>query len=159
MIKITEGLKQRFWDKVDVKNDEECWEWKASLTIRGGYGQLTNGRGKLVKAHRLSYEMHHGEVPKGLMVCHKCNNPKCCNPNHLYAGTPKDNWHDTINSGHDYKLPPIYPEDVHCAKINYKIADVIRYSEESCASLGKQYGISKTMVSRIKRGLSWKIVI
>jgi len=160
--RFSKTLEERFWDKVDVKTENECWEWKASLTLHGGYGQLMNyknGKRILIKAHQFSYKINKGENSNGLMVCHKCNNSKCCNPNHLYLGTAKDNWNDTTNCGHNYKLPPVRPEKVHCAKINFEIATIIRNSDENGVVLSKKYGISKTMISKIKRGLSWKVSI
>jgi len=156
LVNHPESLINRFWQYVDKKSDNECWEWKASLMIRGGYGQLRHNL-KTLKAHRLSYEINVGEIPKDKMICHSCGNSKCCNPNHLYAGSSKDNWNDSIKHLTAFHLPPIKPEDVHCAKINYVIASEIRNSNESGNVLGRKYNISRAMVSRIKRNLSWKI--
>jgi hypothetical protein len=149
-----ESVIKRFWKYVDKKSDNECWEWKASLMKRGNYGQLRDNT-KLLKSHRLSYEIHFGKIEDGKFICHKCGNSKCCNPNHLYSGTPKENWHDAIKHNTAYKLPRIKPEDVHCAKINYDIANEIRNSPEKGVYFVKKYNISKAMVSRIRKNLSW----
>lgn len=95
--KITSEVLNRFWSRVDIKDSSECWNW-LRLKDKDGYGRICIDSTD-VRAHRLSYIIHYGEIPKGLLICHKCNNPSCCNPCHLYAGTPKENMQDCKNSG------------------------------------------------------------
>lgn len=151
-----DSLVTRFWKYVDKRSENECWEWKASLMVRGNYGQIRHNL-KTLKAHRVSYEINIGKIPNGKIVCHKCGNSKCCNPLHLYAGTAKENWEDSVKHSTAYKLPPLKSEEVHSAKINYDIANEIRNSSESGNLLGKKYNLSRTMISRIKRNLAWKL--
>ena len=85
----------RFWPK--VHKTRTCWNWIGSNGSHG-YGQLmVNGRPK--GAHRLSYEWAFGKIPRGLMVCHRCDNKRCVRPSHLFLGTAKDNLHDALAKG------------------------------------------------------------
>ena len=93
---IKASTEARYWAKV-IK-EEGCWGWKGSKSK--GYGQLSTKRGASpLKAHRFSYELHHGPIPGGLMVRHKCDNPECTNPVHLELGTHKDNARDMVDRG------------------------------------------------------------
>lgn len=88
---------KRFWDKVDIKGPDDCWEWQRSLN-NGGYGR-SHFNGKQIKAHRLSFLLTHHEIPEGMLVLHKCDNPKCVNPDHLFLGTHYDNMQDMKAKG------------------------------------------------------------
>jgi len=87
---------ERFMQKV-IKGDG-CWLWTASLRGKTGYGAFKIS-GKVMDAHRLSYMIHKGEIPEGMLVCHTCDNRQCVNPAHLWLGSYRDNWMDAINKG------------------------------------------------------------
>lgn len=91
----------RFWSKVKLPDviggADQCWEWQASKN-NGGYGTFRIGK-IIVKAHRMAYQLSFETIPHGLAVLHKCDNPKCCNPTHLFLGTAADNIRDMDNKG------------------------------------------------------------
>lgn len=93
----TERLKARLLQYVAIDEKTACWNWTASLN-RKGYGRL-HFMGKGRTTHRLSYTAHRGPIPPGLCVCHKCGNPKCINPDHLFVGTRQENTHDMYRKG------------------------------------------------------------
>lgn len=85
-------LTDRFWDK--VSRPEGCWKW-TGVKNQFGYGRLRTGKSMIV-AHRVSWQIHNGPIPKGMSVLHKCDNPECTNPEHLFLGTYSDNAKDMV---------------------------------------------------------------
>lgn len=97
-------LKEQFLSKVMWIPFHECWEWGRSIGNHG-YGFCYDKKvGKVTVAHRISYELHFGKIPKGLCVLHKCDNRSCVNPKHLFLGTAKDNALDKINKGRNHEV-------------------------------------------------------
>ena len=97
----------RFWSKVDIPDtphhNDRCWIWRKSTAK--GYGQMKVGK-RVMRAHRMAYEIAHGPLPEGMHVLHSCDNPMCCNPNHLRAGTHAENMRDAVNRDRVWKGGP-----------------------------------------------------
>lgn len=93
------NTEQDFWSHVDRRGDGECWPWKASRSPRG-YG-VFRLRYQQWRAHRLAWTFSNGPIPSGLLVLHRCDNPPCCNPKHLFVGTSADNTADMIAKGRE----------------------------------------------------------
>src|SRR5690606_23589299 len=92
LLTMTQKQKDRFWSKVDVKNPEDCWDWKGFCKT---YGQVTIGS-KRLRAHRVAYELANQQcIADGMIVRHICHNKKCCNPQHLQVGTTLENSRDS----------------------------------------------------------------
>jgi len=87
-----------FRAKTLIYGDDECWEWRSGRHWKG-YGMMTTVSGKVMYAHRISWNLHRGEIPGKLMVLHHCDNPGCVNPKHLFLGTGKDNADDMDKKG------------------------------------------------------------
>lgn len=90
------SVSDRFWRK--VLKTPDCWAWSGAKQRRG-YGCMETTKGVNRSAHRVSWELHFGEIPKGMCVLHKCDNPECTRPDHLFLGTLKDNTKDMISKG------------------------------------------------------------
>src|SRR5690242_17377686 len=91
--KIGELRMMRFWSKIDMRGPDECWEWQAS-TNKNGYGKFKVASYTNATASRVALIGTRQQEPDGLLVLHHCDNPKCCNPSHLYFGTVADNARD-----------------------------------------------------------------
>lgn len=130
-----------------------CWIWERAKTDLG-YGIFCVGR-KNYSAHRYSYELTNGPIPKGLFICHKCDNPSCINPDHLFAGTPLDNIRDAIAKG---RLKP-KGEDRSSAKL--KNEDVLEIREsyksklENQYELARRFNVSRSLITHIVNRKAW----
>lgn len=129
----------RFWSKVDVQNPEECWEWRGR-TSHFGYGLFRDQ-----KAHRISYKILVGPIPDGLGCLHKCDNPPCCNPHHIFLGTNADNNRDKVEKGRVLK-----GERHPRSKLTDAQVQEIRSSKETGVAIARRLGVSKSTVSGIR---------
>jgi DNA modification methylase len=157
---LLSDLENRFWAKV-IKADA-CWEWKGKKQNKG-YGRILID-GKEISAHRISWEIHFGPIPEGLMVCHHCDNPGCVRPDHLFLGTMQDNWQDSSDKGRN----PIFNKHLHQAKgenhgraklTEVQVTEIReKYSKgnTSYSILAKEYGVSHNVIGQIIHKKIWK---
>ena len=98
--KLNKEQVERFWGRVNIGRKDECWEWgKEWARNKGGYGIIGFFQFPFL-AHRIAYSLHYKQTPLGgILVCHHCDNPPCCNPNHLFLGTEESNTRDMIKKG------------------------------------------------------------
>lgn len=149
---LTESDLKRFWDKVDVRGPNECWEWTAGTSK--GYGVFGFGHSSTFLAPRISYAIEYGD-PGDDCVCHSCDNPPCCNPAHLWVGTKGDNNRDMYQKG---RARPTVPkgEKSHLAKLTEQDVRAIRKSNELHHILAERYGVCRSAIGMVKSRKSWK---
>lgn len=148
--RINRVIAPDFWEKVEKRGPDDCWEWALGRTP-AGYGRVTttvDGE-KYYMAHRLAYRVATGQHPGKALVCHTCDNPPCCNPAHLFLGTPQDNVSDMVRKqrhrtgrGEDRS----YLTDAAVARIREL------YPDSKMSQLASEYGVSLSTISRIISG-------
>lgn len=149
-------IEERFFNKIE--KTDKCWIWKAST--QGGYGQLwCIKRKRAIRAHIISYEIHNGKIPKGMCVCHSCDNPPCVNPLHLWLGTHAENMRDGFKKGRIKNTNPSNGERHWNAKMTWgKVREIRktnlpRYGRNKI--LAKQYGVHVQIIKRILNNRNW----
>lgn len=172
-VTLTQQEIERFWGHVERRGLDECWPWLRRLSR--GYGKFTisrRGSKYLIGAHRIAYLLGHNEDPADMLVCHRCDNPPCCNPAHLFKGTPKDNLADCSAKGRTARLTG----DRHWSKKHPNLIsrgskvggsvftdDQVREiftlyltGEHSHQSIADRFSVNRETVSVILRGRNWK---
>lgn len=146
----------RFWSKADVKDKDSCWIWKGSKN-RGGYGTFWF-RGRLHIASRVSWMIAYGDIPDGMLVCHRCDIPLCVNPDHLWLGTDMDNTIDKLSKrrqtnrrGADHGMAKLSEDEV------LQIRELMKHGA-SGKKLAKEYGVSDTLIYYIHHRKLWKSI-
>jgi hypothetical protein len=138
-------LEERFFSKVN--KTDTCWEWTACLQ-RDGYGMFKINN-SMKQAHRVSYQLHNGEFDNTLFVCHKCDNRKCVNPEHLFLGTNLDNMIDMCKKGRRNPNDKLTNEEV--LEIKYLLS-----IKTKGYIIAEKYNVSTTLISFIKNNKKWK---
>jgi hypothetical protein len=147
---------ERFWNNVIKKEDNECWDWTGYKDSRG-YALFTyNGTRQYI--HRISWQIHFGSIPDGLLICHHCDNPPCTKPECLFLGTVQDNAIDRNNKGRNFKN---IGEKNGRSKLTKDKVDEIRYryANENITQdqLGKEFGVDGGTVWAIVNNKMWVI--
>ena len=139
-----------------VEKTATCWLWTGAVQKRGHpYGKFrVREQNRTVRAHRMAYELTYGVVPNGLAVLHRCDNPRCVNPEHLFLGTQAENQADMKAKGRQAR-----GERIAGAKLTWEEVREIRAlsaSGQNSVVLGKRFGVASSIVRRIIAGKIWK---
>lgn len=166
------SIEERFWPKVQKSPEADgCWLWMGRrVHLRGGYGVMRAGpKGTgVVLAHRVAYKITYGPIPAGLHVCHRCDNPPCVRPDHLFLGTPAENMADAAQKGRaasgERSGPQKHPErmprgEKHAsAKLtDAQVQEIRRLAEETSLSqreIAARFGVTPSNISYIVNGKS-----
>lgn len=158
-------IEERFWPKVDFSGaaaGSACWEWTGHRLPKG-YGLLGRGgrRGGMIYAHRLSWELHFGPIPGGLFVLHKCDNPPCVRPEHLFLGDVVDNGQDMSRKGRWKNQDPKGERNGMAKLTAAQVAEIralVRPNRPHWGreALARKYGVSGQMIYFILNGTNWK---
>lgn len=155
------SVKDRFWAKVE--KTATCWIWLASKDSKG-YGWFGIDKGNVLRAHRFSWELHNGEIPKyqkgkrdTLFVCHKCDNPSCVRPEHLFLGTNADNMRDMVLK---HRSPSNKHELNPNARLTLKQVKSIRNRYKNgkrgiVKKLTNEYKVNRNTIRRIVHNYLW----
>jgi len=133
-------IEERFWPKIEKTNS--CWNWMANKNNHG-YGMVLYGDRKRL-AHRISWELHNGKIPKGLCVLHKCDNPACVNPDHLFLGTIRDNYEDMVKKG---RHPPPSNQFRQIPKAEVERIRELYQEGYSQIALVRMFGLHRSTIS------------
>lgn len=156
----------RFWSKVDVRSEDECWKWTAA-TSPSGYGEFWfPQRGKHTRAHQVSWILKYGDIPEGLGVLHKCDNPSCVNPKHLFLGTNLDNNKDRDAKGRriqgtvyfGVEHPQHGTNSPHNKLTESQVLEIVKLKEIGELSnnqIATAFGVSSGYINNIWHGRKW----
>ena len=136
-------------EKIERIPESGCWIWMRACND-WGYGIVWH-LGRVWRVHRLLWDYYKGPIPKGIILCHQCDTPSCCNPHHLFLGTDKTNHADSIkkdrhNRGERHGSARLTPDHI----IN------IRLDKRPNVTIAKNYGVDASLISHIKHGRLWR---
>ena len=156
---LIQDFQERFWSKVNKESSNlswrgtRCWEW-TGIRIPKGYGHFKAFGGRLLKAHRVAYEIEIGPIPDGMLCMHRCDNPPCCNPAHLHLGTNTENMADMVKK-HRSRHGAFHPH----ATLTEEIVSSIRRDQRAGLTdiqIHEKYGTSRNNSLLIRKRLAWE---
>lgn len=151
------SLEQRFAEKFIKASDDECWEWFGA-TNDAGYGQIHKD-GKIVYAHRVSYELATGEeLPSDVVLLHECDNPPCVNPNHLKPGTHQDNVDDMYRKGRNNNV--VGEHNGHSRLTAHQVRRIKQLLAQKTTerAIATELGVGHSTIHAISAGRTWRHV-
>ena len=152
-------LEERFWKKVDKRTEDECWNWTGAKSSKG-YGFIGAGGagGKMIGAHRVSYQLANGDLTDSYFVLHSCDNPSCVNPKHLRKGTNSENIQEAFDKGR--KVAPVaYGENNSRSKLTVEKVKFIKSNPQlGHKEIADMFGLSPNCIRGVRIGRTWKDV-
>lgn len=151
-----EEVIERLEEKYVEDDDTNCWEWTAA-TNKSGYGRIRIDD-VLRYAHRVSYRIHVGDLDDGAQVNHRCHNPRCINPDHLYSGTQKDNIEDAIEQGEFLESKPRAQDNPNTVLTEEQVREIrqlYRETDHTQRSLASKFDVSKGAIQDVLERKSW----
>jgi len=147
----------RLWERIDRVGD--CWVFTGMKTNKG-YGKIrvgsrTDGTRKMVSSHRLSWELTNGKIPDGMHVLHRCDNPSCINPAHLFLGSNQDNMSDMANKGRSRKSIGVLNPSVKLTEEQVREIKLRLKNGESVVSMEDDYPVGRELLYHIKNNRNW----
>ena len=157
---LYQSLEEKIKNNIKVDEKTGCWVWQGwwrSKQKKGFYGGIKVG-GVSLLAHRVSYEFYNGKIPKGMLCCHKCDNTKCVNPEHLFLGTQDDNMKDMAN-----KFRGTNGEKGRHSKLTSNMVEEIRFAAKRGNMLHREiasiFNVSTTTITNIINNKIWKHIL
>lgn len=159
--KIKLGIPEKFWSRVDRSGGEDsCWEFSGWRNKSGGHGLVNIGGGQFQGSHRLAWILMNGKIPDGLCVCHRCDNPPCCNPKHLFLATALENFDDMRRKGRARGGSLPGKKNKNSKLTEEQVSQIrMRYANgELQQQLANAYGVNQTAISYIVSQGGWRHV-
>lgn len=156
---------ERFWEKVSKDGPipphrpelGPCWLWTGGINHqRGGYGMFALRKGVIRRSHRIAWELESGPVPDGLWVLHRCDNPPCVRPGHLFLGTPRDNIDDMITKGRSNPAQGSARPQARLSEADVLAIRAARAQGATGAELARQYGVHRSSIYHICQRDFWR---
>lgn len=147
-MRVTGDVVKRFWSQVRRSAPDACWEWTGELSC-SGHGRFKARRRRL-QAHRVAYIIEHGPIPRGMVVCHQCDNPPCVNPAHLFLVAAADSMADAMRNGRR-RGTTLGPEAVREIRL---APDTV----EARKALAAKFGVSPKTIRDVMDRLTWRHV-
>lgn len=148
-------MDKRFWNKVDKDSQSPCWIYTGAKN-GNGYGWLSRN-GSQMTAHRWSWILQNGSIPKGAYVCHSCDNKICVNPDHLWVGTHDDNMKDMAKKGRGRKTNPRGEKHVNSILTEANVLEIRERHKagEGYSALGREFGVNEATVRLAVKRRNW----
>jgi hypothetical protein len=152
----TKRVEDRFWAKVDIGAQDECWEWQGSRLKRSSHGLFLAGD-QSTTAHRMAYASANGNIPPDTDICHRCDNPPCCNPAHLFPGDALINMRDCVSKGRMHHGTRTGGHILNEAQVK-SIRSTYASGALSQEKLGKLYGVDQNTIWKVVHRVTWRHV-